>query len=312
LYEESYDLDCLFFFEIEIVVRKFGYQPGDLIYYREPDRDLDDGLVLLTSDADVIRMAEVHLGHKLVLLYTVSFTNAGDEVGSDVGEGDEVEDSGDEERRMKVINAPYCRSLMSDDDDAWDGANELEAGTSNRDVDFLLDFDEDDGGESDVVSCHDEGGNEKAAQPETTYVGGSNGPATLDGQLLDDVKKDEVSSNLARSDILITPPKSDEEYKAASRAKCVTKTSQFEDVDMEDPHLDVGMSFELVAQFRKAVREYNLFRGKDFLFTKNDGDRVIGVCRSRDKGCPWRVYGSLVTGEMTFMLRSLDLNHQCT
>jgi hypothetical protein len=58
--------DRLFFFEIETVVRKFGYQPGDLIYYWEPNRDLDDGLVLLTSHADVIKMAEVHLGHKLV------------------------------------------------------------------------------------------------------------------------------------------------------------------------------------------------------------------------------------------------------
>jgi len=82
------------------VARKFGYQPGDLIYYQEPNRDLDDGLVLLTSDADVIRMAKVHLGHKLVLLYTVSFAIDGEEVGSDVGEGDE-------ERRMEVINDPY-------------------------------------------------------------------------------------------------------------------------------------------------------------------------------------------------------------
>lgn len=291
LYEESYDLDRLSFFEIETVARKFGYQPGDLIYYREPNRDLDDGLVLLTSDADVIRMAKVHLGHKLVLLYTVSFAIDGEEVGSDVGEGDEVEDSDDEERRMEVINDPYWRSLMSDDDDVWDGADELEA-----DVYFLSDFDEgdsdeEDGGDSDVVSCHDEdgdeeGGNEKAAQPETTHVGGSSVPAILDGQLLDDVEEDEVSSSLARSDILITPPKSDEEYEVANRAKCVTKTYQFEDVDMEDPHLDVGMSFESAAQFGKAVREYNLFRGKDVVFTKNDGDCVIGVCRSRDKGCP--------------------------
>jgi hypothetical protein len=163
-----------------------------------------------------------------------------------------------------------------------------------------------------LASCHDEGGNQKAAQPETTDVGGSSGPATLDGQMFDDVEEDEVFSNLARSDILITPPKSDEEYEAASKAKCVTKTYQFEDVDMEDPRLNVGMSFESAAQFRKAVREYNFFRGKDVVFTKNDGDYVIGVCRNRDKGCPWRVYGALVTGEITFMLRSLNPRNQCT
>jgi hypothetical protein len=49
--------------------------------------------------------------------YTLSFAIDGEEVGSDVGEGDEVEDSDDEERRMEVINDPYWRSLMSDDDD---------------------------------------------------------------------------------------------------------------------------------------------------------------------------------------------------
>jgi hypothetical protein len=129
---------------------------------------------------------------------------------------------------------------------------------------------------------------------------------------LDDKEEDEVSSNLARSDVLVSPPKSDEEFEATSGVRCVTRASQFEDVDMEDPHLDVGMPFDSVAQFRKAMREYNLFRGKDVEFTKNDGDRVIGVCRNNAKGCPLRVYGSLVPGEMTFILKLLNPDHRCT
>jgi hypothetical protein len=128
LYEESYNLDCLSFFEIETVARKFGYQSGDLVYYRIPERELDDGLVLLTSVEDVVGMAEVYLGHTLVILYTVSFANAGAEVGANEGEGEgegeEVAESGNEERRMKVINDPYWQALMSDDDDAWDGADD--------------------------------------------------------------------------------------------------------------------------------------------------------------------------------------------
>jgi hypothetical protein len=79
---------------------------------------------------------------------------------------------------------------------------------------------------------------------------------------LDDDEEDEVSSKLARSDILVTPPKSDEEYEAISGAEYVIRTSQFQDVDMEDPHLKVGMSFDSAGQFRKAMREYNLFRGE--------------------------------------------------
>jgi hypothetical protein len=287
LYDESYDLDHLSFFEIETIVKKFGYQVGDLVYYREPGKELDDGLVLLTSDKDVLKIAEVYLGHKLVILYMMSFANDGDEVVPNVGED---EDSGDEERRRKVINDPYWQSLMSDDDDAWDAGDEPMAGTSTcgdetstfGDVwhDFI-DFDEEAGDENDGDGSDDEGGHEEAAEPETTHVGGLRDPASLGGRLLDDEEEDKVSSNLARSDILVTRPKSDEEYKVNSRAKCVTRTSQFKDVDMEDPHLDVGMSFDSATQFRKALREYNLFRGKDVKFTKNDGDQVIGLSRSR-------------------------------
>jgi hypothetical protein len=110
----------------------------------------------------------------------------------------------------------------------------------------------------------------------------------------------------------VTPPKSDEEYEAINGAKYVTRTFQFQEVDMEDPHLEVGMSFGSACQFMKTVREYNLFRGKDVEFTKNDGDRVIGVCRNRAMSCPWRVYGASVSGEMTFLLKSLNPNHRCT
>jgi hypothetical protein len=211
LYEKTYDLDCLSFFEIETVVRKFGYQPSDLVYYRELGKELDDGLVLLTFDKEVVRMAEVFLGHKLVTLYMVSFANVGDEVGPNVGED---EDSGDgERRRRRVIHDPYWQSVMSDDDDAWDTSDEPMAGTSTRgdntstfgddwhdfiDLDEEGDFDEEARDENDG-----EGGHEEVAQPETTHVGGSRYSASLGGQLLDDEEEDEGASNLAISDILI-------------------------------------------------------------------------------------------------------------
>jgi hypothetical protein len=65
-------------------------------------------LVLLTFDEDVVKMADAFLGKKLVMLYTVAFANVGDEVVcSNVGEGEEGENSGDEERMRKVSNDPY-------------------------------------------------------------------------------------------------------------------------------------------------------------------------------------------------------------
>jgi hypothetical protein len=136
LFDEPYDLDCLSFIEIEMIVRKFGYQPGDLIYYREPDKELDDGLVLITSDDDVVKMADYFEGHKVVVLYTVSFADANEQVDANAGEvaEDEDESSDYEERTRKIINDPFWKSLISSDDDAWDDGAEPGAGTSTRGV----------------------------------------------------------------------------------------------------------------------------------------------------------------------------------
>jgi hypothetical protein len=267
-------------------------------------------------------MADAFLGEKLVMLYTVSFANVGDEVVCpNMGEGEEGENSGDEEMKRNVLNDPYWKVVMRDDNDTWDTIDEPIVGTSTRggetstfgdDWHDFIEFDEEVVSENDGDSGDEEGAHGEAAQLETTHVGGSSGLATSAAQLLDDDEEDEVSSKLARSDILITPPKSNEEYEAISGAEYVTRTSQFQDVDMEDPHLEMGMSFDSAGQFRKVVREYNLFRGKDVEFTKNDGNRVIGVCRNRAMGCPWRVYGASVPGEMTFLLKSLNPNHRCT
>jgi hypothetical protein len=71
VFDDTYDLDCLSFIEIETIVTKFGYQPGDLIYYLQPNKSLDDGLVLLRYDDDILRMTEFLIGHKVVVLYTI-------------------------------------------------------------------------------------------------------------------------------------------------------------------------------------------------------------------------------------------------
>jgi hypothetical protein len=132
LFDEPFDLDCLLFIEIETIVKKFRYQPGDLIYYCQPDKYLGDGLVLITSNDDVIRMTECFLGHKVVVLYTMSFAHADAQVCANVGEVDEDEHSDDEERMMNVINDPFWKSLMSNDDDDWDDGCEPRLNTSTR------------------------------------------------------------------------------------------------------------------------------------------------------------------------------------
>jgi len=127
-------------------------------------------LVLLTFDENVVKMVDAFLGKKLVMLCTVSFANVGDEVVCpNVGEGEEGENSGDEERMRKVLNDLYWKAGMSDDDDAWDTVDEPVAGTSTHGAETstfgddwhdFIDFDEEAVGENDGDSGDEEGAHE--------------------------------------------------------------------------------------------------------------------------------------------------------
>ena len=52
VHDEPFDSDCLSIFELESILGKYGYQRGDLIYYKLADMSLDNGLVLLKTDND--------------------------------------------------------------------------------------------------------------------------------------------------------------------------------------------------------------------------------------------------------------------
>jgi hypothetical protein len=83
------------------------------------------------------------------------------------------------------------------------------------------------------------------------------------------VDDDDVGSDMARSDILISPPISDEENEVYSFARCVTRRTEFQETDMLNPQLSNGQRFPLIKVFREAIRESNLKNGKDIRFKKN-------------------------------------------
>ncbi|XP_059434845.1 uncharacterized protein LOC132167826 [Corylus avellana] len=79
---------------------------------------------------------------------------------------------------------------------------------------------------------------------------------------------------------------------------------------MANPTLVVGNTFHDAAEFRKAVRQYNIIRGKDLKFKKNEKKRIVVVCK--DTNCRYRVYGRQLENEMTFLLVSLRPKHSCS
>lgn len=66
-------MDCLYFFEMEGLCKKYGYKAGDLIYYMHPAKSLDDERVLISSNMDVLDMVTCCKGHNTIIIYVIAF-----------------------------------------------------------------------------------------------------------------------------------------------------------------------------------------------------------------------------------------------
>jgi hypothetical protein len=71
VHSDNVDPDNMTFVLIESILGQYGYNPGDLIYVRDPTKNLVDGLQLVSSDYDVAYMAAKHLETHVVELYIV-------------------------------------------------------------------------------------------------------------------------------------------------------------------------------------------------------------------------------------------------
>ena len=77
------------FLDIEVICKDYGYKYDNLIHYKIPNRLVDDGLRLISSDHDVREMVSHHEGHCLAKLYLVSFEAIEVDVEDDNTEDDE-------------------------------------------------------------------------------------------------------------------------------------------------------------------------------------------------------------------------------
>jgi len=83
VHPDNVDPDNVSFILIKSIVGQYGYNLGDLIYFRDPTKDLVDGLQLVSSDYDVAYMVAKHVDTPIVVFYIVSFQNGGGGDGDD-------------------------------------------------------------------------------------------------------------------------------------------------------------------------------------------------------------------------------------
>jgi hypothetical protein len=135
---------------------------------------------------------------------------------------------------------------------------------------------------------------------------GQSGPSGIKMSSFEDVEVDENDFEIGRSDILLSPPVSDEEDGGISSHPDV----EFHEVDIVNPNLKLRMKFSNIQLFREAVKQYNVRKGKDIRFEKIERAKCVAMCRDPD--CGYRVYGRQMATEASFEIRSLRPKHSCT
>jgi len=219
IHPESVDSDSFTFSMLESIVEQYGYNPGDLVYFRDPNKDLVVGLHLVSSDYSVHYMSSVHVENNVVELYIVSFQDDGD------GDGDEEgwEDDEDEDVRGRVArNDPWWDDKISDDEDVFEvnydvnraGPSTYECVEGDRENGDGNGNGNEDGDGFEGAGVEGRSGlstSQGRSGPSTSQ--GRSGPSTSDHdiQSFENVEVVDNDSEMGRSDILLSPPISDDD-----------------------------------------------------------------------------------------------------
>uniref|UniRef100_A0A2N9EU15 CCHC-type domain-containing protein n=1 Tax=Fagus sylvatica TaxID=28930 RepID=A0A2N9EU15_FAGSY len=333
-HDEPFDSDCLSIFELESILGNYGYQHGDFIYYKLADMSLENGLVLVKTDADVLKMVDAHKIEKFVVLYTVSAADADDcipltptlpevlVVDKSKGKGKE---SGTSNKRDKLPisggkNKNKGVTITERQPPVKGKEKEVADRSKGKGKEKIVEVSvEEEYDADDDVDCADYEPRLEV-EDEVSELDLWDGLLSGDEDLLDAAVAaytQGMASQPASQPPCETPnqPPSQPPCETANDEERVPKAPkprsvEFDVIDMSNPVLENGMKFSDVYQFREAVREYNLKIGKDLSFVKNDKDKVIIVCK--DEHCSYRVYGSQVRDEMTFQIKTYNPNHTCT
>lgn len=72
--------------------------------------------------------------------------------------------------------------------------------------------------------------------------------------------------------------------------------------------LELGMIFSTFKVFKKALTEYSIQEGKDFIYTHNVEERVSAVC---ERKCGWYIHASPTPDKNAFQIKIFQGVHSC-
>ncbi|KAI3764247.1 hypothetical protein L2E82_14253 [Cichorium intybus] len=71
----------------------------------------------------------------------------------------------------------------------------------------------------------------------------------------------------------------------------------------------VGQRFHSLAEFREALRKYSIAHGFNYVYKKNENQRVTVKCKSET--CPWRIHASRLSTTQLVCIKTMRPTHTC-
>jgi hypothetical protein len=246
-------------------------------------------------------MLEHYIGHGIVELYLVAFVAVDVHVDLE-GEEDGIDEEGEEEYEQQNVYRTdgFWDEVLSDDSES-DGDGHTGVGI---DADEGAEL----GGDQGFGVEEEDGVDLEVGRAEVGVDQGFEHEVVEDGN----ERGEDGSYSENKSGVVVSPTPSDEEDADEVESKkwvCVQKRVPFSVEDMLNPTLVPGNTFRDVYEFRKAIKQANVLKGKDLAYQKNSRKKLIVVCA--DKKCKYRVYGRQLKDEETFMLISIKPKHTC-
>ncbi|KAH7864667.1 hypothetical protein Vadar_032377 [Vaccinium darrowii] len=144
----------------------------------------------------------------------------------------------------------------------------------------------------------------------------SDGEISLDEE---EVTSDDDALSNYQSDDNKGNYESDDDASKGPKASKALKANYFDSICFgKEPYfgpegeviLEEGMIFNNVDSVRAALRDYTVRTGFKIVREKNEKARVIAHCAT--KGCPWRIHASPLPDGITYKIKKLRSEHNCS
>ncbi|GMY18093.1 hypothetical protein FCV25MIE_13332 [Fagus crenata] len=296
--------------EIDCMVRELGYAVISRLWFRVPGISIEDGgLQQVNSDHDAMLMTELVPGYGEIEVFVEHIVEE-PIINSDLEDVDD-DYNGNVDDDHHVEEDEVVDVDEDDDDDLYDRYTDMmddeipDQNANNSDADNS------DADNSDDDSWDSVGDDE---QPEVMGAGvlqsdyesedlHSDGQGLTESESESDGNNAEVETNAdveSSAGVYGRRPRVESRrpifliFRPVARAK--------------DIRFELGMLFTSTKQFKEAMTEYAVEGGWGIRFVKNDKVRIRAVCQ---EGCKFVAYLAKLPRELTFQLKTLQLEHSC-